>query len=284
MNLWNKFDNTSVKQESVDSLASRVNPAYFNQDVNRRSIGEDTPEGERHCGTRESNRTITRRVIYILPFLASLLYVILFVIGHYMYNNQGILYLYLWDGIRVIIHLFLLIFFIPAWRAMTNYNIRLKLTSLTSSEVVLIGSHTGNYVIFFFRFFASFSLLISHEPEDLGNTKLVFMMIFSCLCMVDIWCATYYILAMKSLQRSGRKLTDFDKFGLTYNAAIHLAEWAMFGLAHEWAPQSKHYLVPALAAAFGDTTIRLVTLVLYPIMEFYRFHAAVVCIETTKNI
>ena len=286
LNLWNKFDNNaSVKQERVNNLASEVDPDYLNQDVSRLSLEEDAPESERHYNTKKSNHAITRRMIFVLPFLVSLFYVILFVIGHYTHGKHNIVTnVYLWNGIRVLIHLLLLIFFVPTWRAMTKYNIRLKLASLTSFEIVLIGTHTGNYVIFFFRFFSTLSLLISYEPNDLGNKKLVFMMIFSCLCMIDVWCATYYILAMKSLQRSGRKMTNFDKFGLTYNATIHLAEWAMFGLAHEWAPQSKHYLVPAMAAAFGDMTVRLATLVVYPIMEFYRFHAAVVCFETAKNI
>ena len=90
------------------------------------------------------------------------------------------------------------------------------------------------YAYFFVRFFATLALLSSTEPNGPGNTELVFIMIFQVF-----ECLTFgvqHILAMKSLRRSGRKITNFDKFGLTYNAAIHLAEWALTGLDHEWAP------------------------------------------------
>ena len=285
LNLWNKFDDSYENHASVRHLASSQ-IAESGHDVNRRSIEEDTLEIERHCDTEASNDTISSRMIFIIPLLASLFYVFVFVIGHYLNENyEGLPVIYVGNGIRVLFHLLLLIFFIPISRAMTKYKLHLKLTSLTCSETVLIGTHTVHYVYSFFRFFATILLLISHESNHLTNTELVFTMIFAGVCMIDIWCATYYILAMKSLQRAGRKMTKFDKFGLVYNAGIHLAEWAVTGLDHEWALLSAtQSLVPALTATFGDATIRVVTLVVYPIMEFYRFHAAVVCFEIAKNM
>ena len=282
LTFWNKF--------YVDDLASRANSGYltfYNQDMNGRSVEHietETPESERRCGAQASNQKIaTRRVIFIIPLIASFFFVVLYLVGHYINENQKAS-VYLMSGIRVSFHLFLLIFFVPICREMTKYKLRFKPSSLTCSEVVLIGTHTVYYVYFFFRFFATLSLLSSYEPNDLGNTELVFIMIYSGLGMVDIWCATYYILAVKNLQTSGRKITNLDKFGLTYNAAIHLAEWALAGLNHEWAPESTHRSdVPALAATFGDAAVRLVTLVVYPIIEFYRFHAAVVCFEIARD-
>ena len=282
LNLWNRFENTSVKPESVDSRASRENPDNLNN-VNRQSIEKDTSESKRRCcDTKASNYRVKRRLIFSIPLLLSLCYVSLFVIGHYDDDNQ-LSNIYLWNGIRVLMHLLLLLFFISTCRAMRKYKLRLKCSSITCSEIVLVGTHTVNYVYFFFRFFATLSLLSAHESNGVGKTKLVFIMIYSGLCMVDIWGATFYILAMKSLQRSGRKMTNFDKFGLIYNASVHVSEWAVTGLSHEWALQSTHHLVPALAVAFGDVSIRLLTLVVFPIIEFYRFHAAVVCFEIGKN-
>lgn len=284
LTFWNKV--------YVEDLASRANSSYLNiqtQDMNGGSIEHveaESSEIERRCGARASNQTIaTRCVIFIVPFIASFFFVILYLVGHYVNENQKAS-VYVMTGTRVLFHLFLLIFFVPTCREMTKYKLRFKPTSLSCSEIVLISTHTVYYVYFFFHFFATLSLLSLYEPKpnDLGNTELVFIMIYSGLGMVDIWCATYYIIAMKNLQKVGRKMTNLDKCGLTYNAAIHLAEWALAGLNHEWAPESTHrFDVPDLAATFGDAVVRLVTLVVYPIMEFYRFHAAVVCFEIARD-
>ena len=287
---WNKFDNhnTPVEQESVNDHVSTVNTDYLrfpSQDTNGHAVKEDTPESERLCGAQASNyTTITRLVIFIMPWITSLFYVILSITEHYVDENHRSNVSDLLNGIRVLFHLVLLIFFIPTCRAMIKNKLRFKPTSLACSEIVLIGTHTVSYVYFFFRFFAALSLLSSYESYMGKNSDLVFVMIYSGLCMLDTWCATFYILAMKSLQRSGRKMTNLDKFGLTYNAVIHLSEWAITSLYHEWAPKSSHYLIPDLEATFGDATVRLVTLVMYPMIDFYRFHAAVVCFEIGRDI
>ena len=272
LNLWNKFDNTSVNHESVNVHAPRVNPDYLNYSVNRQSIPQNT------CDTS------SRNVSFIIPLFLSILYVTVYAVGHYDLEDQlGLSNIYLWYGIKFLFHLPLLLFFISTCRAMRKYKLRLKLNSLTCSEIVLIGTHTVIYVYFFFRFFATLSLLSAPESNGVGNIKLVFIMIYSGLAMVDTWGATFYILAVKSLQRSGRKMTNFDKFGLVYNAAVHLSEWAIAGLNHEWVLQSALLRVPALANTIGDVSIRLITLLVFPIIEFYRFHAAVVCFEIWKN-
>ena len=283
MNLWNKFDNTLVKPENVDVLPSRVNPDNLDRNVNRQSIAEDSSESER-CGETQASSTVTRRVIFIIPLLLPLFNVILYVVGHYVpYIHRGVsVPIVLWLVIYFLCHLLLILFFITTRRAMRKYTLRLKLTSMTCSEIVLIGTHTVTYVYYFFRFFAALSLLSSTE-SNVRNTKVIFIMIYSGLGMVDTWCATYYILAMKRLQLFGWKMTNFDKFGVIYNAAVHLSQWAITGLAHEWTPQTTVYQVPALVATFGNEAIRIVLLVVYPIIEFYRFHAAVLCIEIEKK-
>ena len=101
--------------------------------------------------------------------------------------------------------------------------------------------------------------------------------------MVHTQYATYYILAMKRLERISWKMTNFDKFGVNYNAEVHLSEWGITGLDHEWIPQTTVFQVPALVATFGDLAIYIVLLVVYPIIEFYRFHAAVLCFEIEKK-
>ena len=280
LKLWNKFDNTLVKPESIDVRASRVNSDCIHRNLNRQLISS---ENER-SGETQASCTITRRVIYIIALLLPLFNVILYAMGHFIpYIHQGFsITIILWCAICLLCHLILILFFIPTCRAMRKYKLRLKLTTLTCSEIVLIGTHTVSYIYCFFRFFATLSLLTSPE-SSVRNATLIFIMIYSGLGMVDTWIATYYILAMKRLQRSGWRMTNFEEFGLAYNAAVHLSQWAITGLSHEWTPSSAVYQVPALVATFGDVAIRIVLLVVYPIIEFYRFHAAVVCFEIKKK-
>ena len=262
-NLWNKMEKTQTEEQK------------FNYDKNQNFDQPKNVTGRK--------KLITNGLVIAGSMLISVAYVLVFITlsGHFIPTNNTTS-VFVWNCFHCALHVPMLAFLIPTCKKMKRHKIRLSLTSLTCSELFLISTNTVNYIYFFFRLSACLSLLSFAEQPD--TAKLVFLSCFSCLASLDSWLETYYLLGMGCLQRSGVTLSNYDKYGLVYNGALHIAGWALTCLSHEWASNNPDYLLPELTTAFSDFSTRMVIFIVYPLLEFFYFHSSIIAFEVAKNI
>ena len=171
-----------------------------------------------------------------------------------------------------------------------------KLTSLKIKELVLSFTNVINYVYAFCHIFTATAILISYAPlgQDFSHmprpspVELLYLLIFSCFCLLENWIHTSYLLRMKSCHDAGVKLSKFDKYGLIYSIGCNLSCWAIQSLELGWVSRFSNKInADAFSldflSAYGDSTTRVLILVAYPTMCFYRFHAAVFACEILKD-
>ncbi|XP_072021575.1 uncharacterized protein [Amphiura filiformis] len=193
---------------------------------------------------------------------------------------------YIWNSIHLVLHIPMYLFFILTHKTTKRLKMRLTISSLTISEMFLITTNIANYIYWFLRFFAALALLTSFETssQPLKTGELAFLLVFTLLVVVYSCFEVYYLIARSCLQRSGVKMSNFERYGLVYNGALNVASWALASLNSELGLTSPNLLLPAMSQVFGDVTTALVALVMCPMLEFYYFHAAILSFEIAKNI
>ena len=176
-----------------------------------------------------------------------------------------------------------------AYRHSAQTRVRWRLSSLKIQELVLIFTNTVNYIHNFFHTFIILSILVTAAAysNHLGHAEqYIILLICSCFSIAENCAHTSYLLRMKSLHDCGKKLSKLDRYGLIYSIGINISFWMIQSLKLGWIASSADMSAysPEYVQVFGDYTARLIFLMMYPIMSFYRFHAAVLAYEIVKDI
>ena len=196
--------------------------------------------------------------------------------------------IYILKGITMTLYAPVLVISTLSFRRSVGTRVQWRLSSLKVQELVLIFTNTVNYIHNFFHVFVILSILVTAVYSNhFGHVEqYIFLLIFSCFSIAETCAHTSYLLRMKSLHDCGKKLSNLDKYGLIYSIGTNISCWMMQSLKLGWIASSADMSVysPEFVQAFGDVTARLIVLMTYPIMSFYRFHAAVFAYEIFKDI
>ncbi|XP_072021595.1 uncharacterized protein [Amphiura filiformis] len=269
-NLWGTMDKINRPNSrccnSVDQLDGNVND-------------------QRQETVEKPNVTKKRVITFVIAgsLLLSVTYIAMAIIlnGDFKNMNANV---YIWNSTHSVLHMPLVLFLIPTLKTMKRLKMRLTISSLTISELFLITTNIANYIYWFLRFFAPLAILTSFETssQPLETGELAFLLLCALVVVVYSLLEVYYLIARSCLRRSGIEMSNFECYGLLYNGALNVGSWALTGT--EWVSTSANALLPAMSEVFGDVTTQLVVLVMYPMMEFYYFHAAILSFEIAKKI
>ena len=67
-----------------------------------------------------------------------------------------------------------------------------------------------------------------------------------------------------------------------YLIAVNISEWLQMAISRETSIEKASELNPLMNEVFGEMNTRRLTYLLYPVMELYHFHSAIIAYEILK--
>ncbi len=152
----------------------------------------------------------------------------------------------------------------------------LLLTSFSSSEYLLVLSAASHFIFFIFRVIAGTTFLSMHSTDTIHRSEAICLIFYATVAVVQVWAQTQLLLAAK-MDRTRSKLT---RYCLIFIAAINIARWLSLAIGRESYKQgNSKYSSYFLDECFGLETSGSLVYLLFPAMELYRFHSAVIAYE-----
>ena len=148
-------------------------------------------------------------------------------------------------------------------------------TPLTSSDYLLLLLAALNFTYLCLKIIDSLGGLIS----EFSQIYLTFSLCTLIISVIHIWIQTRFLLTINYLHRAGATISNLTKCCLINLAVMNIADWLQMSLGHEWAVQDWNSYPPDMGSVFGVSVTRASVLVLFPFLEIYHFHAAVMAYE-----
>ena len=287
--LWSTMDETQNKSTSREPTTRIHHRLHSVEETNDKGTLHYIT-GRRGKFTKKIRSGLLTVVLLLLPFFNFVLSVIFSgQFKHFSIKPPSHIGIYILKGITMTLYAPILVISTLSFRHSVPTRVRWRLSLLKVQELVLIFTNTVNYIHNFFHVFVILSIFVTAAAysSHLGHAEqYMFLLIFACFSVAETCAHTSYLLRMKSLHDCGKKLTNLDKYGLIYSIGTNISCWMMQSLKLGWIASTADMSVysPEFVQVFGDYTARLIVLMTYPIMSFYRFHAAVFAYEIFKDI
>ena len=151
----------------------------------------------------------------------------------------------------------------------------------SSSDYLLFFATIATFIVFILEFIAATTIL-SVKVKQYRLDQAIFVSVWAVACIMQAWVQTQLILASQGVCLQGRSISKLTKICLIYTIAVNVAVWLQMAMSRESVTYDV-YFYPVLKACFGEVTTRTLIFLLYPAMELYRFHSAVMSYQILKQ-
>ncbi|XP_072044377.1 uncharacterized protein [Amphiura filiformis] len=227
----------------------------------------------------DNNCTSLHRKLMILSGLLSTVLGLLYVVICELTNLNQIIFPYY---VEIILYRFLkLVYFTILCILSTLLLFKLRQFQihnypLNSSEYVLLLGTCSDSIYYFLRIVASIGYLTLDSTTDTKSSTAWLYLIYSFVAIFQIWIQTKLFLIVRR-----KHIPRYVKYVLVFISAINFAEWFQRGLHLGISKHGASETVtsPIMDQFFGDTSTRILRLLLLPVMILYRFHSGMVAVE-----
>ncbi|XP_072044378.1 uncharacterized protein [Amphiura filiformis] len=147
---------------------------------------------------------------------------------------------------------------------------------LNSSEYVLLFGTCSDSMYYFLRIVASIGYLTLDSTTDIDSSIAWLYLIYSFVALIQSWIQTKLFIIVRR-----KHVPSYVKYVLVFISVINFAEWFTrgFNLGFSKNGASQTVTTPIMEQVFGDTSTRVMRLLLLPVMSLYRFHSGMVAVE-----
>ena len=147
---------------------------------------------------------------------------------------------------------------------------------LNSSEYVLLLGTCSDSIYYVLRIVATIGYLDLDSTADIERGIAWLYFIYSVIAIFQIWVQTKLLITVHR-----KRIPQFFKYFLVFISAINFAEWFQRGLHLGLSKhgESETVMTPIMESFFGETSTRVLRLLLLPVMILYRFHSGLIAVE-----
>ena len=151
---------------------------------------------------------------------------------------------------------------------------------LNSSEYVLLLGTCIDTIYYTLRIVATIGYLDLDTTTETETSIAWLYLIYSVIALFQIWVQTKLLITMRR-----KRIPQFSKYFLVFISAINFAEWFQGGLQLGLSKQgeSKTIKTPIMESFYGETSTRILRLLLYPVIILYRFHSGLIAVELIQE-
>ena len=145
----------------------------------------------------------------------------------------------------------------------------------TSSEYILLLGTCSDSIYYIFRVVASIGYLL--ETDTISDTRIGWLYLVYCfIALPYVWMQTKLLITIHR-----KRIPEYVKYFLVFISAVNFCEWfvraVQLGLSQEG--DSETVMTPMMEKFFGESSTRIMRLLLLPVMILFRFHSGLVAVE-----
>ena len=143
---------------------------------------------------------------------------------------------------------------------------------LDISKYLLYTISACDFIYFTYRLLAAAACL---QIDKTVTVEAVVVLLWAIIALLNTGLQTFF------LDFLGRKKQppNWIQYFLVALFCLNIAEWLDRGFIHASSKSSRNPITPMMNGIFDEYTTQIITLVLYPVMNLFRFHSAMIALE-----